>query len=126
MGELEGQKGAWGYVKGGMGALSEAIAGAARSHGASIFTDKTVSEIAVDAGSGRAQAVVLKDGTEICSDIILSNVTAKITFLDLLEKSSASLPSDFLQSVAHIDYTSPVGKINGKFEQAPQLPGRPE
>ena len=40
MGELEGQKGAWGYVKGGMGALSEAIAGAARSHGASIFTDK--------------------------------------------------------------------------------------
>jgi len=45
-----------------------------------------VSEIAVDAGSGRAQAVVLKDGTEICSDIILSNVTAKITFLDLLEK----------------------------------------
>lgn len=39
MGELEGQKGAWGYVKGGMGALSEAIAGAARAHGASIFTD---------------------------------------------------------------------------------------
>ena len=40
MGELDGQKGAWGYVEGGMGALSEAIAGAARAHGASIFTDK--------------------------------------------------------------------------------------
>ena len=40
MGELDGRKGAWGYVKGGMGALSEAIASAAREHGASIFTDK--------------------------------------------------------------------------------------
>ena len=45
-----------------------------------------MSEIAVDAGSGRARGVVLNDGTEICSDVILSNVTAKITFLDLLEK----------------------------------------
>ena len=40
MGELDGRKGAWGYVQGGMGALSEAIASAAREHGASIFTDK--------------------------------------------------------------------------------------
>ena len=40
MGELDGRKGAWGYVQGGMGALSEAIASAAREYGASIFTDK--------------------------------------------------------------------------------------
>ena len=45
-----------------------------------------MSEIAVDTGSGRARAVVLNDGTEICADIILSNLTAKITFLDFLEK----------------------------------------
>ena len=40
MGELEGVKGAWAYVQGGMGAVSEACASAARVHGASIFTDK--------------------------------------------------------------------------------------
>lgn len=40
MGELEGRKGAWGYVAGGMGALSQAIARAATAQGAHIFTEK--------------------------------------------------------------------------------------
>ena len=40
MGELEGRKGAWGYVEGGMGALSECIARSARDKGAHIFTDQ--------------------------------------------------------------------------------------
>ncbi|KAM6089986.1 pyridine nucleotide-disulfide oxidoreductase domain-containing protein 2 isoform 2-T2 [Theristicus caerulescens] len=40
MGELEGRRGAWGYVAGGMGALSQAIARAAAAHGAHIFTEK--------------------------------------------------------------------------------------
>ena len=39
MGELEGVKGAWGYVRGGMGALSESIASSARTAGAEIFTN---------------------------------------------------------------------------------------
>ena len=40
MGELEKEKGSWGYVEGGMGGVSNAIASSARSHGASIFTEK--------------------------------------------------------------------------------------
>lgn len=40
MGGLEGMQGAWGYVQGGMGALSDAIANSATAHGASIFTEK--------------------------------------------------------------------------------------
>nr|XP_007961992.2 pyridine nucleotide-disulfide oxidoreductase domain-containing protein 2 isoform X7 [Chlorocebus sabaeus] len=40
MGGLEGMQGAWGYVQGGMGALSDAIASSATTHGASIFTEK--------------------------------------------------------------------------------------
>lgn len=40
MGGLEGVQGAWGYVEGGMGALSDAIASSAIAHGASIFTEK--------------------------------------------------------------------------------------
>ena len=40
MGELEGIKGAWGYVEGGMGAVSMAIARSAASHGAEIYTNK--------------------------------------------------------------------------------------
>ena len=44
-----------------------------------------MSEIAVDDSTGKARAVVLNDGTEICSNFILSNATAKVTFSDLLD-----------------------------------------
>lgn len=108
-----------------MGALSEAIAGAARAHGASIFTDKTVSEIAVDDSTGKARAVVLNDGTEICSNVILSNATAKVTFTDLLDTFSANLPQDFLQSVSHIDYSSPAAKINVAVNKLPNFLANP-
>lgn len=40
MGELEKEKGAWGYVEGGMGGVSQAIASSARSYGVDIFTEK--------------------------------------------------------------------------------------
>lgn len=43
MGELEGRKGAWGYVEGGMGELSECIARSARDKGVDIFTGQVIS-----------------------------------------------------------------------------------
>lgn len=43
MGELEKEKGAWGYVEGGMGGVSRAIASSARSVGVDIFTEKVIS-----------------------------------------------------------------------------------
>lgn len=42
MGELEKEKGAWGYVEGGMGGVSQAIASAAQSYGVDIFTEKVM------------------------------------------------------------------------------------
>lgn len=42
MGELEKEKGAWGYVEGGMGGVSQAIASSARSRGVDIFTEKVM------------------------------------------------------------------------------------
>lgn len=42
IGGLDGKTGTWGYVFGGMGAVSKAIANAAQSHGANIFTEKVL------------------------------------------------------------------------------------
>ncbi|XP_048407359.1 pyridine nucleotide-disulfide oxidoreductase domain-containing protein 2 [Stegostoma tigrinum] len=118
MGELEGIKGAWGYVEGGMGALSESIARAAADHGASIFTEKVVDAILVDC-HGKAQGVVLQDGTEIRSKVVLSNATAHVTFLQLTPKESLS--RDFIKEVSSIDYTSPVTKINVAVDRLPNF-----
>ncbi|KAL5021047.1 hypothetical protein ScPMuIL_000202 [Solemya velum] len=121
MGELEGKKGAWGYVEGGMGALSQAIANCGMDYGASIYTDKAVSNIIVN--NGRAEGVVLEDGTEIKSKLVLSNATPKITFLDLLPEGS--LPSPVLSDLKQFDFRSPVTKINVALDKIPNFVADP-
>ncbi|KAK7479361.1 hypothetical protein BaRGS_00029439, partial [Batillaria attramentaria] len=121
MGELEGVKGAWGYVQGGMGSVSEAIANCARDHGASIFCDKPVAEITQQ--GYQATGVVLKDGTEITAKCVLSNATPKVTFLDLLPKHL--LPTEIEQSLLHYDFTSPVTKMNVAVDRVPNFTADP-
>src|SRR5690606_5024680 len=63
MGDSGAREGCWSYVKGGMGALSESIASAAREHGAEIKTNAAVKRVLIK--DGQAYGVVLEDGTEI-------------------------------------------------------------
>ncbi|XP_023062154.1 pyridine nucleotide-disulfide oxidoreductase domain-containing protein 2 isoform X12 [Piliocolobus tephrosceles] len=109
MGGLEGMQGAWGYVQGGMGALSDAIASSATTHGASIFTEKTVVKVQVNS-EGCVQGVVLEDGTEVRSKVVLSNTSPQITFLKLTPQGW--LPEKFLEKISQLDSRSPVTKIN--------------
>lgn len=118
MGELEDEKGAWGYVEGGMGGVSKAIANAATSYGVDIFTEKEVEQVLVDS-NGAAKGVVLKDGTEIYSKVVLSNATAYVTYKNLTPQSA--LPPEFIKAVDQIDYTSPVTKINVAVDKLPNF-----
>ncbi|XP_077351346.1 pyridine nucleotide-disulfide oxidoreductase domain-containing protein 2-like isoform X2 [Festucalex cinctus] len=122
MGELEKEKGAWGYVEGGMGGVSKALASAARSYGADIFTEKDVEHVVVGS-DGAAKGVVLKDGTEIRSTIVLSNATPYVTFKNLTPQGALS--SEFLKAVDQIDYTSPVTKINVAVDKLPNFLAAP-
>ncbi|CAK6953251.1 pyridine nucleotide-disulfide oxidoreductase domain-containing protein 2 [Scomber scombrus] len=118
MGELEKEKGSWGYVEGGMGGVSKAIASAARSYGVDIFTEKDVGQVLVGA-DGAAGGVVLKDGTEIHSKVVLSNATPYVTFKKLMPQGA--LPPEFIKAVDQIDYTSPVTKINVAIDKLPNF-----
>ncbi|XP_029377281.1 pyridine nucleotide-disulfide oxidoreductase domain-containing protein 2 [Echeneis naucrates] len=122
MGELEKEKGAWGYVEGGMGGVSQAIASAARSYGVDIFTEKDVGQVLVGS-DGAAKGVVLKDGTEIHSKVVLSNATPYVTFKDLTPQ--AALSPEFIKAVDQIDYTSPVTKINVAVDRLPNFLAAP-
>ncbi|KAI6066360.1 Pyridine nucleotide-disulfide oxidoreductase domain-containing protein 2 [Aix galericulata] len=121
MGELEGRRGAWGYVAGGMGALSQAIARAAASRGAHIFTEKAVSRVLLGR-DGQAQGVVLRDGTEVRSKVVLSNASPQITFLELTPQEQ--LPEDFTRRIRRVDTRSPVTKINGRYRGLPPPPSQ--
>ncbi|HKX60191.1 MAG TPA: NAD(P)/FAD-dependent oxidoreductase [Verrucomicrobiae bacterium] len=123
MGECDGVRGVWGYVRGGMGSLSNAIAAAAMERGAEIKVNSPVARILVS--NGRATGVCLANGDEYSAGQIVSNLDAHVTFLRLLE--SQHLPADFVEAVRHIDYSSASCKINLALSEIPNftcLPGR--
>jgi phytoene dehydrogenase-like protein len=121
MGECNGARGVWGYVRGGMGALSRAIAEAAKERGAEIRLGAPVSKILVR--EGRAQGVALADGTEIRARRVASGADARVTFERLL--APADLPADFLEAVRAIDYSSASLKINVALAELPDFPALP-
>uniref|UniRef100_A0A914XJX4 Amine oxidase domain-containing protein n=1 Tax=Plectus sambesii TaxID=2011161 RepID=A0A914XJX4_9BILA len=121
LGGLDGRTGAWAFVYGGMGAVSQAIANAAKEAGAELLVDAEIEKILVD--DNVAKGVKLVGGGEIHADVVLSNATPKVTFLDLLEKKT--LPTDFYNAVRAIDYNSPVTKINVALKELPNFTALP-
>jgi phytoene dehydrogenase-like protein len=117
MGSLTGTRGVWAYVRGGMGALSEAIAEAALAAGASIRTEVCAS--ALLAKDGRVKGVALEDGTEFLADTVVSSLDPTSTFA-LLQDQSA-LPEEFARGLRALDYRSPVVKINLALSRAPRF-----
>ena len=123
VGQSDGVVGAWGYPEGGMGTVSRAIAKAATAHGATVRTEAEVDRIVVNPVTNEATGVVLKNGEEIRAKLILSNATAKLTFLDLLDESV--LPVEFAKEISSTDYSSPVTKINVAVDRIPNFKASP-
>ncbi len=121
MGECDGARGVWGYVRGGMGGISNAIAAAAREKGAEIRTNAEVARILVK--DGAVQGVALADGTEVTAPRVASGVDANLTFLRLMDP--ADLPPDFVQAVRQIDYASASCKINLALSELPDFTALP-
>jgi phytoene dehydrogenase-like protein len=121
MGETNGKRGVWAYVRGGMGGLTQALARAAKDLGAEIRTEAEVSKIVVRDGGVRG--VVLRNGDEFESRLVASNVDCNVTFTQLLDP--ASLPDDFLAAVKRIDYSSASLKINAALSSLPDFTACP-
>jgi len=117
LGDIAGQRGVWGWARGGMGAISEAIARAARHFGAEIRTGAAVSRIVVQ--DGRATGVELASGKKIPARVIVSNADPKRTFLGLVGPDR--LPEDFVGAVARIRMESSSFKLNLALRELPDF-----
>jgi phytoene dehydrogenase-like protein len=117
MGETDGRRGVWGYVRGGMGGLTQALAGAARDLGVAIRCDAEVSRILVH--DGRVTGVALAGGDEYRAPVVASNADANVTFLRLLDPRA--LRADFLADVRRISYDSGSLKINVALAELPSF-----
>jgi phytoene dehydrogenase-like protein len=115
MGEHAGA-GGWGFVRGGMGAITQAIARSGQERGLVCKTDCEVA--AIDAVNGRATGVTLADGSRYEAAIVASNVSAKLTFLKFLDK--AQLPAEFVRDIEAYRTFSAAFKINIACERLPQ------
>ena len=122
MGEIDGAFRSWGFARGGTGAISQAIADAAREAGVEIRTDAPIERIKVR--NGCATGVVLANGDEIDARLVVSSVDPHRTFLKLVE--SGALPEAFLQEVRRYKLRGSSGKLNLALDALPEfscLPG---
>jgi phytoene dehydrogenase-like protein len=119
IGEIDGHFGAWGWVKGGMGGVSAAIADAARHAGVEIRTGEPVARVAIN-DQGRAVGVELEDGTLVRAKRVVSNAHPQTTYLDLIGRER--LPSDVVHDVERFRTRSGSVKVNVALSSLPTFP----
>ena len=117
MGEIDGAFRAWGFAKGGTGAISESIAGAARRFGAEIRLNAPVTNVIVR--NGRAVGVALENGEEIRARLVVSSLDPRATFLKLVEASA--LPDEFLGDIRRYKFRGSSGKVNLALSELPNF-----
>jgi phytoene dehydrogenase-like protein len=121
MGEAAGGRGAWGFVRGGMGALSEAIASSARAAGAEIRTAAEV--VAVEITDGRARGVTLADGSRILGRAVVSGIHPRTTLLDLVGREH--LPEETVRDVERYRTRGASAKVNLAISALPDFTAMP-
>ena len=122
MGDVDGNIGAWGLARGGMGAISQAIAGAVKEHGGAIRTRAPVHRLLVK--RRRAVGVVLENGEQIQARIVVSNLDAKRTFTQIVDADD--LPDDIVEKASNFKIRGSSGKVNLALSALPKFPGVPD
>lgn len=122
MGEVDGNVGSWGYARGGMGAVSKAIAGAFQAAGGELRTEAGVDQIIVK--NGKVTGVALENGEEIRGNLVVSAMDVKRTFLNCMQESD--LPSDFYRRVKNFKIRGSSGKLNIALDGLPTFTALPK
>ena len=122
MGDVDGNVGAWGFARGGMGSVAKSIASAFQAFGGELRTEAGLDKIIVS--NGKATGVALENGEEIKAKLVVSAIDVKRTFLKCMDKSD--LPEDFYNRVENFKIRGSSGKLNIALEGLPTFPALPE
>jgi phytoene dehydrogenase-like protein len=122
IGEADGQAGAWGFPRGGMGAVPAALAAAGRSFGATIRTSADVARIRTT--NGQVAGVTLASGEELDATTVVTTAHPKISFLRLLDASD--LPPGFVADIENWQTRSGTVKINLALDRLPVFAAHPD
>src|SRR5215472_10359011 len=122
MGEIDGAFRSWGFARSGTGAISNAIAEAAREAGAEIRTEAPIARILTR--NGRATGVALESGEEISAQVVSSSVDPRLTFFKMIGRQE--LPEEFAEDIDRYKFRGSSGKVNLALDGLPDftcLPG---
>jgi len=122
MGDVDGNVGAWGFARGGMGSISQALKASLEGSGGEISVGKGVERILVR--QGRAIGVELDGGEQIKGKRVISNMDVKRTFLKHI--SPDELPPEFVARVQRFKIRGSSGKVNIALDAAPRFTALPE
>jgi phytoene dehydrogenase-like protein len=122
MGDVDGSIGAWGLPRGGMGAISESIAGALQEHGGELRMNASVSKVLVE--KREAVGVVLENGEEIRARIVVSNLDARRTFTRMVDKDD--LPDGIYEKACNYKIRGSSGKVNIALSGMPKFTHLPD
>jgi phytoene dehydrogenase-like protein len=120
-GEVNGKKGVWGHAMGGMGAITQALARAARARGAEIEVNAGVREVIVE--NGRAAGLILESGETIRAKYVASNVNPKLLYTRLI--TADALPADFLSRMKRWRNGSGTFRMNVALSRLPSFTALP-
>ncbi|NUB46241.1 NAD(P)/FAD-dependent oxidoreductase [Fertoebacter nigrum] len=122
MGDVDGNVGAWGFARGGMGSISRALGASFAAAGGEIRAGKGVERILV--AGGQAKGVVLEGGDEVLGHRVISNMDVKRTFLKHVDE--AQLPAGFVKKVRNFKTRGSSGKLNIALDAAPRFTALPD
>lgn len=122
-GRLLGVQGSWAFVRGGMGSVSQALASAARAHGAEIFADSAVAAIVVEGSGACGVEIAGEQPATVRARAVVSNAHPRTTFLDLLDPSL--LDREFVATVEGWKSIGPSLKLNLALGELPDFVCRP-
>jgi phytoene dehydrogenase-like protein len=122
MGDVDGNIGAWGLARGGMGAISKAIASALDSFGGEVRMNAGVQQVLVR--GGKAIGVALENGDELRADIVVSNLDARRTFTRIIDRND--LPDGIYEKAKNFKIRGSSGKVNIALSGLPKFTGLPD
>lgn len=116
-GEVNGKRGTWGHARGGMGAITQAMAAEARARGVEITTEAAVARVITK--HGRAVGVALESGEEITARVVAANVNPRTLYLNLIEPSV--LEPDMLDRMRRFRAGSASFRMNVALTELPDF-----
>ena len=120
-GEVNGKKRIWGHAIGGMGAITQAMARAARGHGVEIETGAPVREVLIE--KGRVRGVALADGRVVRGKAVAANVNPKLLYTTLVPADA--LAPDFLHAMRNWRCGSGTFRMNVALSRLPSFAALP-